>query len=807
MAVSTRPATITPGRAEHGGAGAFVATLGPYNPLKALPPLREAPDAPDKYDGDRIARYTTEYQSQTNVLLVRDRQIELNVRMLCGQQWNVWHPTLGRFFDVADWLSNDERAWRKLPVINKLLRWFIITKGRLTENPPILTMLPGPDRIDAMLAEVLDTLVKKDWKDAGMEAVHDELMTWLVVAGRAYAVSRIDPTVGDWKPWIGTARVPLVDHTGEPISDANGEMVHSEPQPNVPLNADGTANAGMGPDGIVRPAGPPHVERAGGIAVDAYSPLQVRGQWGPQLWHKKQWHAIQRFLTPEQVYETWGVEVQPDLSEQAAANVATLERVLFGPGFYGSAAGRQGTGWVDSRSKGALCTVYERWEAPLPMDERLLGTWAEPLVETPDNPGGRHDVWTPNTVIRDGVREVAWPYVSPVRCFDFVRLPGRPSGTTPLEMLLGPQRSYNTSRSQVMEQAALLGNPQIIVDEGYGLQASEITNEPGKIYVGTKRPGVAAVEYLAAPPVSSDVIKSIQYAGEEIDELGGLAGTEGAPPTRDASGELVKELRYNADRLLGATARWNVQEYARMADDWRAVYPLIYDAPTVIAINGEDNLAETLTVLPEVFKEGHVMIEPDAESMLPEDRGERQSRAYMMYKDGIFGDPASNDAREIFLEQARFPNYSRLTRPGGVDRVTASQENGKILSGQLAQPVLQWYDHMVHLTVHERYMKSPEFLKQPVIVQQAFAFHRYQHLLMLQQVMAAAAVQPQPLGAPPPAPGTPRAQARGGRPKPRVQPPGGPIPPAAPGGPAPLPQSVLDAGGQSPTAPSPSLGG
>ena len=795
---------IAPGRAEDGGATSSGQQRGAYNPLLQTPLRQGGPDQPDRYDSERIMKFGNEYSSQTNVLLVRDRQIEYNVRMLCGQQWNVWHPTLGRFFDVSDWLSNDEKAWRKLPVINKLLRWYIVTHSRVTENPPILTVLPGPDRLDAELAEVLDALLKKDWRDAGMEAVHDELMMWLVVAGRSYAISRIDLSAGEWKPWIAQAQVPIVGPDGLPLVGPDGQPAMSDPMPDVPLNADGSANAVVGPDGQMVPIGPPHMERSGGIAVDVYSPLQVRGQWGPQLWHKKAWHTVQRFLTPEQAYEMTKVECEPDISTQEAANVATLERVLYGQGFYGAAMGRQGSGWVDSNVKGALCTVYERWQAPLPFYERLLGTWAEAMMESPEipatnggqgkpaNPGGRHTVWTPKKLCKDGPREVAWPNVSPVRCFDFVRLPGRPSGTTILEMLLGPQRAYNSARSQVMEQAALLGNPQTVIDENSGIEPGQMTNQPGKIYTATRTAGVPAVEYIVAPGVSPDVLQSIKFAAEEIDDLGGLEGTEGAPPTRDPSGELVKELRFNADRLLGATARRSVGEYARMADDWRAIYPLIYTAETVIAINGADNLAQTVTVLPMLFKEGHVMIMPDAESMLPEGRGERQARAEQSWKDGVFGDPLSNEAREIYLEQARFPNYAKLAHPGGPDFVMANQENGEILTGKFDQPVLPWYDNVIHLNVHERYMKGPEFKKQQPPVQQAFAMHCALHIQALQKIMTTAVPGAGGGGGPPPGP-------------PGGGPPGAPRPESAsaagPGEAAP-PKSVHAAGpgGRSPLA-------
>ena len=343
------------------------------------------------------------------------------------------------------------------------------------------------------------------------------------------------------------------------------------------------------------------------------------------------------------------------------------------------------------------------------------------------------------------------------------------------------------------EQAALLGNPQIIADEAFGLQPSQITNRPGEIYVGQKRPGVKAVEYLEAPSVSADVIKSIQYAGEEIEELGGLRGLEGGAPTGNASGDLVEELRFNADRILGATSRRMPAEYARMADDWRLLYQRIYTAEMIIAINGDDHLAETLTVLPDVFKEGHVNITPDAESMLPEGRGERQQRAERMFDKGAFGDPKSMEARETFLQISRFPNYSRMAKVGGADREMAELENGKIIMGEIEQPVLEWYDHMVHLTVHERYMKGPQFLKQPPLVQQAFSMHRMLHLQYLQAMFAAAAPMAGVPGAPPSG-----APPGGGKPMPRIAPKPD-APQLAPGAPQ-APESVRATGGQAPTA-------
>lgn len=747
-------------------------------------PLREDPLQDDGLDRARIEAYQREYDAQTDVLIIRDRQIEYNIRMLCGQQWNVWNSLLGRFQDVVEWLDEDQKKWRQLPVINRLLKWYVSTHTRLTENPPILTWVPGPDRIDQELAEVMDALVKLDWKRANMEAVHAKMMTWLVCAGRAHIVTRIDLNKGEWKPWIAEERLPMIYPDGTPMVDPNTGVPVLTPQavPDMPIKADGTPNAVWTPDGP-KILGKAHFERKGGISCDAFSPLQVRAQWGPQLWHDKQWHCVQRFLTPEQVFEHYGVEVEPDMVGDDAANIATIERVLYGSGFYGLVRGVAGaTGWPDENVKGELCTVYERWERPLPFNERLIGSALEPMMETKESPGGRHMIWTPNAVVRDSAREVRWPNVSPVRCWDFLDIPGRPSGTTPLEMMLSPQRSSNKRTQQIDEHAAVSGSPQRIVYDDGGIDVNSVDNSPTKVYLATRSAtGGPAIEWSAPPALSADVYRARDYSDAAIEEIGMTSGTGGEPPTDDPSGELVKELRFDEDRYLGDTSRRAVGEYGRLTLDWKAVYQIMYDEEDIITINGEDNLARTLVVMPYLFKDGVVDVQPDVESMMPEGRGQRQARAYRMWKDGAWGDPNDPKVRDIFLTVSRFPSYGQLSRPGGEDRVMAEQENGRLLAGAPAVPIAPWQDDEIHLWILEKFMKSPEFWKQRPEIQKAFEFHRMQHLMQLdQKMMQQAAQMMQQQGMQPP--GKPGAGNPGAKPP----------APGAPnkGGPASLPRSA-----------------
>src|SRR5690348_2671876 len=305
------------------GKGTHSSPSSGYDPLKTIVPLREG-NQPDGRDQDRIEAYLRDYNRQTDTLLVADRQIEYNIRMLCNQQWNFYNWEAGQYMDISEWFTPEEQRWRQLPTVNDELRWFQNVHARLTENPPILTWLPGPDKTDADLAEVLDGLVKFDYRRAGMPTLWPEIVMWVLAAGRGHSVTTLDLSRGDWRPWVGSDRIPLwdgqtVDQQGAPVPllGPDGQPVLSEqPVDDVPFGPDGSPRAVLAPNGEPVVTGKGHMERTGGIGEFVPSPLQVRGEWGPQPWHQKRWHSVMRFMTPEQVYESWGVEVPPDVNAE-----------------------------------------------------------------------------------------------------------------------------------------------------------------------------------------------------------------------------------------------------------------------------------------------------------------------------------------------------------------------------------------------------------------------------------------------------------------------------------------------------------
>lgn len=697
-------------------------------PYENVPPMRAALFEGDPFDQQRVDYVMQRWTGQDEALRRRDRQIEESIRMLAGQQWTQWNPWLQKFMDVTEWMTDDERRWRQRPVINRLLYWYIITHSRLTENPPIITFQPSnPDRLSAMLAEVSDIVYKSQWRSNGMNEVVDRLIAWMIPSGRAYLQSVFDPQAGDFERWIGQAMLPVVGPAGE-------QMLHPETlEPmeayaeQAPYGADGSplAHYQLHPE-TMQPElvtdGEPHGMREGGIRVDVLAALQVRGEWGPKPWHQKRWHIVRAFLSPEEIWELYNVDVP---AENVSVSLATsdpgfLQRVFFGSGYFGAASNKPGVEYNTAPAAEGFVETFALWEEPC----NYPG-----MEDTPDSPGGRFIVTTRSKCLRDGVRPFRFRYTSGIRCFDFINVPGRPSGTSPQEMLNPLQRTYNRFNASVMENANLIANPIGIIDQASGLGQVQMTNKPGERFVVNKRPGVDAFEYVQPPSLGRDVYQALANLRSEMQDLGHIAGAEGTPPTEDPSGKLVKELRYNSDRFLGSTSRREVEEMGRMGEDWLAILEVVWDVQKIVTYSGDDTVTRTLTVFPEMFKRGMVHAFADIESMLPESRSERQQRVFQMWQAGAFGLPQDPGAIRKFLELSRFPHMGRTAWPGGIHIVTAQQENGRLIQGTSFQEVqvLEWYDDQVHLQVHEEFMAAPEFLKLPPEVQRNFVMHRLTH--------------------------------------------------------------------------------
>jgi hypothetical protein len=712
-----------------------------------LPPALRTNNQEDDLDSKRATWAEERWTEQDAIYRLRDRSIEEHIRMIAGQQWWVYHHLLG-WQDIFHWMTDDEKRWRQRPVFNRILPWFILTHARFTENPFICTFLPGPDQHDAEVAEMLDTLYKIKWRDTGMVDVWARCASWIIASGTGFQQSRIDLSKGEFEDWVGKAELALLGPDGQPVLREDGQPITREIPEGVPFDAKGQPLAELTSEGL-RITGKPHRERRGDLVMDVHSPLEVRGQWGPRPWHEQKIHLIRSYIPPSEVYERWGVEVEPDVTDLPSGSAGFLERMLFGSGFYGAASSPvhpYATGSAQASPDG-YCCIQSTWMAP--------SKAVEGMEETEESTGGRLLVTAKGKTLFDGPRPFKCKWTSPVRCYEFIRLPGRPWGSTPLEMLVSPQKAYNQGWKQVLENRALCANPQQVYDLDSGLRSNQVDNRPGRQYGVRMKKGVKPIDWIIPPAMGSDVWRSQLALSQELSYIGSQTGTDAQQTmSRRSSAKMMEELRFNDDRFIGPTMMRCAEENGRMIEDWRAMARVLYTTETLLKYTGEDSAARAVVLMPQLLDTADVTVQPDIESMKPEGRGERRQRVYQMWKDSAFGDPKSPQARRILYEVGRFPSMAQMV-PGGVHLAAAKQENAKMVQGQACQ-VEEWQDHEVHLDAHETFMAAPEFTRLPDAVRAIFIEHRRQTMEGLvrkqrqMQLMAQAAQAP-----PMPLPGAP----------------------------------------------------
>jgi hypothetical protein len=691
-------------------------------------PLRKVPDSAgqgdegeDGNDHKRIKMVIGEWRAQDETYLAYSRTVEEHVRFLSGRHWDVWSAIQGKFIDALQYMTENERRWRHKPSMDYLTYWFLLTHAKVTENPPAVSFMPGnADRESAMLAEVMEPLHKFIFQDAEMDDVNMKALAWALVAGQAYIMSMVDPEKGDETEQIGPAVLSLAREDGSTIErpvDAVPFDEKGEPLAKLVEQDDGEVGYDV--------TGEPYKLREGAIDAAALCPLEVRAEWGQNVkWNRKRWMTHRWFKTPAEVKKLFGIDVEADAFPDGDSGPGYLERLLFGAGYFGSARGDMtaiGTSDNTQMMTGYVCG-YTRWERP---DGARL-------------PKGRLTIVTEKHVLWDSERPYDCEAAGPIRQLGWVQIPGRPFPTTVLERMVPIQKRLNRVEAQIAEHTDKCTNPMLFAASNTGIDPDDFEATPGKVIEYEPIPGQGEPAHWLPPGnLSSDVWRHKEDLRQQLFIIGGMAGNDGTPPTSDPSGDLIQELRFNADRTIAPLIRSLVLANADVAQDWIAMLPTIWTEEKIISIAGDDSVVRTVTVLPEMFQ-GAVHVRPIIESAAPESRQERQQRVEHLFGLGAFGDPQvpGGPAVSRLLELSRFPDLNRASRPGGIHRVTAERNLGKLSRGESADsiPLLEVYDFDTHIAVTEDHMASPEFLDYPEPVQEQF------HLLR-QRLKGAAVVK------------------------------------------------------------------
>lgn len=666
------------------------------------------------------------------------RQVEENCRMLGGRQWDIYLEGLGDFVDVASYFTIDDERWRRYPVFNWLAHYYKLSLSKLTESPPAIGYLPhSPDERDARLAAVMEPVWKSAWFTMDMPEQVFDLYGWVLSAARGITKLSWDPDRGPADDFRDNAIVQLLGPDG---TIAPRELTDA---PYI-LLPDGSVLPGigndfaMGDDGaplfvddqpVFLPAEgedaedgirflPPTRDRLGDLSCEICAPVSVIVPHGPEPFHRKRWYTHQYLMHVDEVQRRFDKVVEP-------MNIPVGEmlelRLQYGTN-YGMPGRSTGGFGISSTSEVALrdhTVVRELWMRDVPR---------HPILEK-----GRLAIVTGDgEVLYDDIN----PYwveashreaVIPFEAFDLVRYPFRQEGSADLEIMNPIQRAVNRRMGGLMdasdmnEQPLTLKKRQAQIDED-----DEKLNKPGAVAEYTDTPGRAPVERIPAADLPRGSIELTGMLREWMQILGSQPfGSEGLPVTTDASGELQREVRFDVDRVWGATLRRHGYTWPRFALTMIGIYDACMSDDRLFTLAGEDQAWNFVTVGRDAWA-GAIHAYPQPESMVLETRQEKQNRLLEL-RERFPEIPA-----EVFIDLLGYPDLARLTRPGGPAWAMAERENLEMLLGVLP-PVLEEHDHQSHILNHRRKMQSIEYRNLDPQIQQLFRVHVQIHEMLGQQ--------------------------------------------------------------------------
>jgi len=665
------------------------------------------------------------------------RQIEDNVRMLSGRQWDMYIQGLNDFVDLSSYFAVDDERWRKYPVFNWVAHYYKLTLSKLTENPPGIGYLPrNPDERSARLAQVMEPIFKSAWITMDMPEMIFDLYGWVIAGARGITKLVWNPDLGPADDYVGEAAITLLtgdgfqrrvlsqapyvqvperddflpyilnpvakDEQGSPISDPEtGEPVF------LPVE---DAEEGI-------KFGEPQRSRLGDLECQVICPAAVITPHGPTPFHRKPWYAHSYPMHVDEIQGRWGVEVEP---EQLTFDEVMELKLQYGTHFGMPGKGSQGFGLskISDVSLRDMAMVRELWMRDVP-DHPILSR-GRLIIGTADHV--LYDEINPYWV--EGSQQEA---VMPFEAFDLVKFPFRQEGHSDIEIIAPINRAINRRLGGAMDSVDFNEQPTRLVKRQAQIDENpDEYNKPGAKVEYTDTNGRAPMEILAAadlPRGSIDLANLLQNWMQMLASQ--PLGSEGLPVTTDPSGELQREVRFDTDRVWGATLRKHGYAWSRFALKVGGIYGACLSDERMLALSGIDNGWDFVAVHPEMFQ-GTVHAYPLPESMVLETRQEKQNRLL------AFAAAFPEVPREIFIDLMGYPDLARLARPGGPAWAMAERENLEMLLGAFP-PVLPEHDHPAHILSHRRRQQSVEYRNAPPQVQAAMRAHLQLHELLQQQ--------------------------------------------------------------------------
>jgi hypothetical protein len=414
-------------------------------------------------------------------------------------------------------------------------------------------------------------------------------------------------------------------------------------------------------------------------------------------WADISWICHDKIRTLDYIKEVYGIEAQAETGLTATSLYEAKLQTL-------------STSGVSYQKCENSAVVHEYWELPssdYPKGRRITKIGHQIPIYEEDIGFGEED---------DTEREL------PFFPFFHINVPGRLIPTSIVEQLIPIQREYNKSRSQIIENKNLVGNPILMAP--IGSLDEEPTNEPGQ-YLEYNPGAGPKPDYLTPPTMSAEVYKNIDLLDGEFEFVSGQHETShGTTPAGVTSGTAIGYLQEQDDTKLGPTIANFIsckQKYMRYL---LKMIQKKYDFERTVRIAGDDRRAETLR-----FKGSDLTsidVRVNEGTMYQTSKAAMQDFIIKMVQYGLLL-PTNERDRQLIMKVLEFGVIDDVYTEFEQDTSQAQAENDKFQRG-VNSDVRDFYNHEAHVKEHNKLRKSEMYQQLPPEIKQAIDAHVDLHL-------------------------------------------------------------------------------
>jgi hypothetical protein len=611
-----------------------------------------------------------------------ERQWYVNISNFLGYQYHVFDDFSGKL------VLPKTPAWRVRLVCNRLMGLVRKTVSKAMRQRPIWTSIPATtDDEDREASQVSTKLLHNNWREKKMNRQLIDLFYWVGTTGNVFMSNVWDPSAGP--------KMTLGDEDFQELEPQYQEKSYKQ-----------LAQGGLG---------------LGDSVVEVCSPFEIDPDPNATTLSEAAYLLHSKVRSLGWLSEHFGEKaagVTPDGTDHDNLTRFYQKRLARMPGPMSGGLGVQDEGDQDT------VTVHCLWVKPT--KKMPLGCYA--VVA-----GGK--VLALKKELPNPMREI--PYGQLVE----IPVPGRFWGTCSLEQCIPLQAAYNRGRSQLLENANLMGRPKWLDPNGSGVPEVSLNNKPGEVihYNYPLEP-----KQVDPPNVPDYLHKNLEYNLKDIEDISAVHEvTNARAPSGVRAGVAIAQLQEQDDQMLAPTfllaedllsmiAGWELQYYAHYVDEER-----------IIRVVGENLDVESLSftgknlIGPNKGKPGvnYFDVRTEMGSQLPLSKASRSSYIIELTQAGIL---------DIMQDRKKIHQMLELGTDEGVlqdeqlDRQNAKRENVMMLQG-MDLPVNPWDNDQVHIDEHRRSQKQPKHQKlammDQMLVQREEA-HIAQHEMRLQAMMA-----------------------------------------------------------------------